>query len=211
MNLEQIKDALDAIKIRIRMLFTRGNVTLVYTDQTGEIQRVQISGLAGELLNDVDHAQPYGLAARPLVGAEAFMASVLGQRGQLTALIIGDPRYRPIGIKDGEVVVWSKFGQTVWLHDDGTLTVSVPNTVKVTAPKVEVEAPEVIVNASTVAINANNVTIAAQSASLDCNDISFGGEGGQPVARVGDMVNVGSGSSAGLWPIVSGSEKMKVA
>ncbi|HEV7293096.1 MAG TPA: baseplate assembly protein [Devosia sp.] len=35
--------------------------------------------------------------------------------------------------------------------------------------------------------------------------VSLGGEGGKPVARIGDMVNVGSGSSSGLWPIVEGS------
>jgi len=35
--------------------------------------------------------------------------------------------------------------------------------------------------------------------------VSLGGEGGPAVARVGDMVNVGFGSSAGLWPIVEGS------
>lgn len=36
--------------------------------------------------------------------------------------------------------------------------------------------------------------------------INLGGEGGKRVARIGDMVNVGSGSSAGEWPIVEGSE-----
>ncbi|HEX5935819.1 MAG TPA: baseplate assembly protein [Pseudorhizobium sp.] len=35
--------------------------------------------------------------------------------------------------------------------------------------------------------------------------VELGGEGGKPVARIGDRVNVGSGSSAGLWPIVEGS------
>lgn len=35
--------------------------------------------------------------------------------------------------------------------------------------------------------------------------IELGGEGGRPVARIGDMVNVSSGSSTGLWPIVEGS------
>lgn len=41
------------------------------------------------------------------------------------------------------------------------------------------------------------------------DDISLGGEGGAKVARVGDLVNVSSGSSAGQWPIISGSNKVK--
>lgn len=40
---------------------------------------------------------------------------------------------------------------------------------------------------------------------VDSPDVRLGGEGGKPVARLGDKVNVGSGSSAGLWPIVEGS------
>lgn len=35
--------------------------------------------------------------------------------------------------------------------------------------------------------------------------IELGGLGGKPVARIGDLVDVASGSSAGKWPIVEGS------
>lgn len=35
--------------------------------------------------------------------------------------------------------------------------------------------------------------------------VELGGAGGKPVARIGDKVDVGSGSSKGLWPIVEGS------
>lgn len=53
--------------------------------------------------------------------------------------------------------------------------------------RIEVESPKVVVTS---------------------DDISLGGEGGAKVARVGDLVNVGSGSSAGQWPIMSGSDKV---
>lgn len=211
MNLEKLKSSLADIRTRIRMLFTRAQVTHVYVINQGKMRDLQARGLAGELTDEVQHAEAYGLASFPLAGAEAFLSEVLGQRGNLIATIVSDPRYRPTGDKPGEVVVWSKYGQTVWLHDDGTLTVSAPNTVKVTAPKVEVEAPEVAVTATDVTVNASNVAIVAESASLDCSDISFGGEGGQPVARVGDLVEITAGSSAGTYQIISGSEKMRVA
>jgi phage baseplate assembly protein gpV len=38
--------------------------------------------------------------------------------------------------------------------------------------------------------------------------VDLGGEGGKAVARVGDMVNVTFGSSAGMHPIVEGSSKV---
>jgi len=43
------------------------------------------------------------------------------------------------------------------------------------------------------------------------SSIELGAEGGPAVARVGDLVDVASGSSAGQWPIVSGSAKVKAA
>ena len=39
----------------------------------------------------------------------------------------------------------------------------------------------------------------------------LGDEGGPAVARVGDMVSVTAGSSAGLWPIVTGSDLVNAA
>ncbi len=44
---------------------------------------------------------------------------------------------------------------------------------------------------------------------INSPDINLGGEGGARVARIGDRVNVSGGSSAGLWPIVEGSEIVK--
>jgi len=37
----------------------------------------------------------------------------------------------------------------------------------------------------------------------------WGGSGGQPIARVGDKVEITAGSSAGQWSIISGSGKVK--
>lgn len=46
---------------------------------------------------------------------------------------------------------------------------------------------------------------AAGPVTVNAPVVNLGGEDGKPVARIGDRVSVGSGSSAGLWPIVEGS------
>lgn len=209
MDYSKIKDTLENIKLRLKLLFTRAAITYVYEIEDGKMRKVQVRGLG--LNDEVEHAEPYGLAMYPLLGAEAFLSSVLGQRGHLVGSLIADPRFRPTGDKPGEVIVWSKYGQTIWLHDDGTLRVSSPNKVEITAPEVTTNAPLINVNGTDVNINATNVAISAQSASLDCNDIAFGGdEDARPVARVGDLVEVTTGSSAGTYEIISGSSKMRV-
>jgi phage baseplate assembly protein V len=55
---------------------------------------------------------------------------------------------------------------------------------------------------------AGSAQIEAANITLKGN-INLGGSGGQPVARVGDEIEISSGSSAGKWPIISGSGKIK--
>lgn len=76
-----------------------------------------------------------------------------------------------------------KLGDTVLTHAAGSWTLTTK---------------EATVNADKVTANADQVTVNAPS-------IDLGGEGGKPVARIGDLVSVSIGSSAGLWPIVEGS------
>lgn len=60
-------------------------------------------------------------------------------------------------------------------------------------------------------INVNGAaTIEASNIVLKGN-IDLGESGGKPIARIGDGIEITSGSSAGKWPIVSGSSKVKSA
>ena len=57
----------------------------------------------------------------------------------------------------------------------------------------------------------DRIEVAAPKVVVKSANVQLGADGGPAVARVGDMVNVGSGSSAGQWPIVSGSAKVSAA
>lgn len=62
-----------------------------------------------------------------------------------------------------------------------------------------------------IALSADGVVMISAPSKVIVNApaIELGGEGGKQVARVGDLVEVGSGSSAGAWPIVSGSDVVR--
>jgi hypothetical protein len=49
------------------------------------------------------------------------------------------------------------------------------------------------------------VVTAEGRVTVNAAQVDLGGEGGKKVARVGDKVQILTGSSAGLWPIVEGS------
>lgn len=57
----------------------------------------------------------------------------------------------------------------------------------------------------TITVEGALVRVQAPHVVIDADTVDLGGEGGQPVARIGDEVEVTSGSSAGRWKIVTGS------
>lgn len=79
--------------------------------------------------------------------------------------------------------------------------------------KIKMGGTTVTVTNGTVTIVTTDATIQAQSATIDApavliksGSVDIGDVGGAKVARIGDKVNVKTGSSKGLWPIVEGSE-----
>ncbi|MGY5801858.1 phage baseplate assembly protein V [Rhizobium sp. LEGMi12c] len=62
---------------------------------------------------------------------------------------------------------------------------------------------DTVVEASADLVKVTSVTVIVHSP-----NVQLGGEGGKQVARIGDRVNVGSGSSAGLWPIIEASSNV---
>lgn len=60
-----------------------------------------------------------------------------------------------------------------------------------------------------IVLHRDHIRVTADKVVVESPDIHLGGEGGQKIARVGDQVQVGAGSSAGLWPIVEGSDKVR--
>jgi hypothetical protein len=100
---------------------------------------------------------------------------------------------------------------------DGIIDIYALNDVNITtgASKVHIEAPggtiEAIAEGGTVDVQANTCTVTAEeSVIVNGAEILLSEEGDlSPVARIGDCVEVGSGSSAGEWPIVTGSGKVQ--
>lgn len=54
----------------------------------------------------------------------------------------------------------------------------------------------------------DRIEVASPKVVVLSDDVHLGSEGGPRVARIGDRVQVSSGSSAGLWPIVEGSARV---
>ncbi len=163
---------------RIKLMITRGVVSLVDSNAAMQMLQVKVMGVPF----DAEHWEPYGFTAKPKPGAEALVGAVNGRTGHLVAFSVADRRFRLKGLADGEVALFDDLDNMVKLGRDA-IEITGTMAVHVTAPEVTVTS----------------------------DNITLGEAGGAKVARVGDRVNVGAGSSQGLWPIVEGSDKVSAA
>lgn len=80
------------------------------TDDSASLtfQRIVVRGLAGEVFDDVQFMQPYGLASNPEDGAQVALFEVGGARDHLIALLIADEANRPKNLNKGETALHGK-------------------------------------------------------------------------------------------------------
>jgi len=101
---------------RVRGLVRRGTVTL--REGNTKMQGLQVRGTRDEVLDGVEHWEPYGWTAAPLAGSEVLMLGAGGGRSMPIAAGVADRRYRITGLADGEVCVHDDQGQRVTLYRD---------------------------------------------------------------------------------------------
>lgn len=123
---------------RVRMLLGRAVLRLV--DDAKRIQELQVEGYAGELLSGVERFQDYGISSHPHPGAEVVIGCVGGIRSHAIALRVDDRRYRPTGLAEGEVLLYTSEGDHVHLRRGRIIEVVAGAKLDVTAPVVEVQA-----------------------------------------------------------------------
>lgn len=106
-----IKSLLDPIKRRVFLMIARGIVENV-NDGEG-VQFLQVSLLAGELRDELEHFGNYGFTSSPPVGSEAVVVFVGGNRDHGIVVGIDDRDTRIKSQAEGEVTIYDKQGQYI--------------------------------------------------------------------------------------------------
>lgn len=105
------------LRQRVGNLFARGVLRLI--DSAGGAQKLQVEMQPGELLNNVEHLEPYGFTSRPFAGAEVAGLSVGGDRNRIVVVMVADRRYRLKALAAGEMAIYDDQGQKVHLKRNG--------------------------------------------------------------------------------------------
>lgn len=139
---------------RVGNLFVRGTVASVNASR--KLQTVQARLLANEVKDDVEHFEAYGFTSNPLPGAEVLAAFFDGDRSHGVVVCAADRRYRTKNLASGEVALYNFASALVVLKADGSIEVTSPLKVTVTAPEVDiVAATKVMITSPLVEITGN--------------------------------------------------------
>lgn len=146
-----------------------GRIDLTGVDDSGQLQTIQATGMADEVVEGLEHLQAYGFAARPFVEAEGLAVFPGGTRSHGIVIAVADRRYRLKNLQEGEVAIYDDQGQKILLGRDGIHVFS--------------DKP--------IMIEGEEVTVVANKVVVESDDIQLGGPGGATVALVGDAVSGG--------------------
>ncbi|RJX18969.1 MAG: phage baseplate assembly protein V [Desulforudis sp.] len=137
MEIGDFKRLTQTIKNKIFLMV--GRAILAAVNNTDSTQMVQLELLDGEVVTDIERMQEYGFETFPEPGAEAVPLFVNGNRDQGVVLVIHDRRYRPTTLKEGEVMIYTKWKDIGAGHDVQLLE----------GRKIVINADEITINADT--------------------------------------------------------------
>lgn len=131
---QQTETALGAV----RQAF-RGTLNLVKS--ADGIQKVQVSGLADETLQDVEFMQQFGVTSVPPAGTQVVVLPIGGTTSHSIVVATENGSYRIKGLQGGEVAVYDESGSSIVLRKGKLIEIDC-DVLKITAAtKVDISSP----------------------------------------------------------------------
>jgi len=140
MTLDDMKRFIAPLQRRVMLAIGRG--TLGPVNDADGLQRSQVTLLAGEVRDNVERVQQYGISAVPLPGAAVLVVCVGGNRDHPVMIAVDDPRHRPTGLQPGDVCIYSyQSGHRILLKADRKIEIEGDEITIKGDTKITLEAP----------------------------------------------------------------------
>ncbi|MCQ9325767.1 phage baseplate assembly protein V [Neisseria dentiae] len=136
---------------RIRQAFNgvrqafRGKIARVKSG--GGVQKIQVEGLEGETVQDLEHAENFGFTSHPPAGSDCVVVPLGGKTSHGIIVTTTNGDYRITGLSEGETAVYNADGAQIVLKkgriieiDCETLNIKAPSGVNITANNVKCSA-----------------------------------------------------------------------
>ena len=117
MTYHQLEARIKDLESRIAGAATRGVLKETYDD--GGVQRSKVDGFAGEELDQIQYAMPFGITTVPPKGSDVILLSLGGNRDGAVAIAQMSSGARPKGLSEGDVMIYDLSGNAISLGKDG--------------------------------------------------------------------------------------------
>lgn len=168
---------------RLRMLITRGVVVQAVLGAARTM--LNITGLAGEAMQNIPLLFPYGMSALPKGGA-VILLQVGGSRSNLNAICADDPSLRITDLQPGEFGFRDSNGQQIVFRVD---RIEVTTPLKLVA-NVTGDCDLTVGGNCNVVVTGNASITATGTATIDGSSVILG-DGGKKIVLDGDPVSGG--------------------
>ena len=146
-----MRSALDRLYGRLVSLVAIGRITATTALEGRGLRQAQLRIDDAEARDATPLLAQYGLATRPLAGAQAVVLFLTGDRSRGLVIATNDARYQ-IEMKEGEVALHDNLGQRVHLTRTGIVIDGAGRTVRIQhAPEVVADTPRLTVTGDVVA------------------------------------------------------------
>lgn len=173
-------------------------------------QTLQVQVLADETQDGVEHAEPYGFTSNPLPGAEGLVLNVGGRRGAAVGINFGNRGVRVVGLKSGEVCIYTDEGDKITLKRDRNMEIETLHLKIIAQEDATITTQKYTVNASEgVAYNTPSYQLGSEgggcAASMEA-DVAIRGDTTQEgsITSTGDQVAAGVSTAHHTHPGDSG-------
>jgi phage gp45-like len=135
------RSALMRLQFQARGMVTRGRVALVHGGGVAQALQLAMPGdeARPQTVSRVEQAQPYGLSARPLPGAEAIVVTLGGSPEAMVTVQVADRRFRRTGLQPGEVYLHDHEGNRVGIRAGGLIHIVAAAEIRLVAPLIRIE------------------------------------------------------------------------
>lgn len=113
-NLSDFKRLIAPLQRKIYLFAGRAILTAINNSES--TQKIQIIGLSGETITDIERFQEYGLETYPKANAEALTLFLNGNRDHGITICVHDRRYRPDDLSEGEAALYTHEDQNTHNH-----------------------------------------------------------------------------------------------
>lgn len=124
---------------RVRGMISRAVIGAA--NDAPKLQSVQMELFAGQVADDIENFQQYGLSSVAHAGAEGIALKIGGSTGNTVVINVADRRYRVTSLAPGEACVYDDLGHKVHLTRAGIVIDGAGHLVKITnLTKLRIEA-----------------------------------------------------------------------